>query len=157
MYNTPKISPHSLQIPSACQCWINLSNLASKDQLEMLIWNEEMKEYVKQNRELQSNLVTIFTIMWGQCSEAMKAKVKLMDKYEEKSAENDCTWLLQQIRAVTLQFDSKRNPFLSLLDAQASFLSYRQGQHQTPDSYLDMMCGWVEMIESYGGTVVENI
>jgi hypothetical protein len=39
------------------------------------------------------------------------------------------------LRAVTLQFDSKRSMFLSLLDVLGSFLSCRQATDQLVDSY----------------------
>ena len=131
-----------------------LESTASK--LEELIWNEQVKEFVKRSRELRSNLATMYAVAWGQCSPAMRAKIKSLDGYEERMSGNDCAWLLQQVRAVTLQFDAKRNPFLSLLDARASFLTYRQGQQQTPESYLATMRGWAETIESYGGTISED-
>ena len=127
------------------------------EEVDKAIWNEEIKEYVRRKRELRSNMVATFAVAWSQCLDAMKAKIKNIDEYKTKSSDNDCTWLLQQIRVVTLQFDSKRNPFLSLLDAWSSFLLYKQGQHQTNDSYLATMHGWVETIKSYGGTMAENV
>jgi hypothetical protein len=90
-------------------------------QTQTLIWNEEVKEYVKRARQLRGNLATLYTVAWGQCSETMRAKVKLLEDYTERTGDNDCAWLLKQIRAVTLQFDSNRNSFLSLLDARTSF------------------------------------
>ena len=62
-------------------------------------------------------MAATFAVAWGQCSNAMKAKIKSINEYKTKSSENNCAWLLQQVRAVTLQFDSKHNLFLSLLDA----------------------------------------
>ena len=84
---------------------------------EEMIWAEEVKEYVKRTRILKGKLATIHAVIWGQCSEAMKAKVKSHNDYKAKAADNDCFWFLRQIKAVTLQFDEKRNGFISLLDA----------------------------------------
>lgn len=86
----------------------------------------------------------------------MKAKIKSIGEYKDKSGDNDCTWLLEQIRAVMMQFDSKRNSFLSLMDARTSFHTCKQGQRQTPDAYLSTLRGWAETIESYGGSIVEH-
>ena len=55
-----------------------------------MIWAEEVKEYVKRTRTLRSNLATIHAVIWGQCSEAMKAKVKSLDDYKAKTVDNDC-------------------------------------------------------------------
>ena len=130
--------------------------IAGANQTQTLTWNEEVKECVKRTRQLRSNLAMTQTVAWGQCSEAMKAKLKSLDEHLARKAVNDCAWLLEQIRAITLQFDSKRNSFLSLMDARTSFLTCQQGRQQTTDSYLDTLRGWAETIESYGGSVSEH-
>jgi hypothetical protein len=66
------------------------------------------------------------------------------------------TWLLKQVKAVTLQFDEKRNGFISLLDARTSFLNCKQSQNQSADDYLESLRGWADTIEYHGGTVAEN-
>jgi hypothetical protein len=86
-----------------------------------LIFGEEIKEYVKRTTILKNNMAAIHAVVWGQCSEAMKAKLKSLTEYEDKVDENDCMWLLKQIKAITLQFDEKKNKFISLLDARTSF------------------------------------
>lgn len=121
-----------------------------------MIFAEEVKEYVKRNRTIKSNLATIHAVIWGQCSEDMKSKVKTHDGYKDRVAENDCAWLLRQIKSVTLQFDESRNGFLSLLDAQESFLKCRQQSGQSVEDYVDALKGWAETIESHGGTVAAN-
>ena len=59
------------------------------------IFAEEVKAYVKRNHTLKSNLATV---IWGQCSDDMKVKVKTHDDYKDKTANNDCFWLLKQIK-----------------------------------------------------------
>jgi len=86
----------------------------------------------------------------------MKAKVKSLDDYKAKTVDNDCFWLLKQIKAITLQFDEKRNGFISLLDTRTSFLTCRQQQWQTADTYLETQKGWTDTIEYHGGTFAEN-
>lgn len=96
-----------------------------------------MKEYVKRNRTLSSNLAALHAVIWGQCSEAMKAKIKSHDDYKSKSDAYNCLWMLKHIKAVTLQFDKKQNDFISLLDARTSFLTCKQGPNQSADDYLE--------------------
>jgi hypothetical protein len=86
----------------------------------------------------------------------MKAKIKAHKDFNNKVRENDCYWLLKQIKAVTLQFDETRNGFLSLLDALANFVNCRQKEGQTVDDYVDALRGFVDTIEYHGGTVVSN-
>jgi hypothetical protein len=37
-----------------------------------MIFAEEVKEYVKRTQALASNAATVYTVIWGQCSEDMK-------------------------------------------------------------------------------------
>ena len=122
-----------------------------------MIFAEEVKEYVKRNRTLKSNLATVYAVIWGQCSDDMKAKVKMHDGYKDKTADNDCFWLLKQIKSITLQFDQSRNGFIALLDAQTSFLTCRQLQGQSAEDYVECLQGWAETIlEYHGGVVAAN-
>jgi hypothetical protein len=121
-----------------------------------LIYTEEVKEYVKRLREMKSNLATIHAVAWGQCSEAMRAKVKSLSHYKEKTELTDCVWLLRQIKAVTLQFDEKRNVLMSLIDARTSLMNCKQEPGQQPAEYGDTIRAWAETIEHHGGTIAEN-
>ena len=127
-------------------------------EMKRMIFAEEVKEFVRRTRFLKSNLATVHTVIWGQCSEDMKSKVKThIVGYKEKVAAHDCAWLLKQIKLVTLQFDVSWNAYLSLLDAQESFLRCRQTHGQTIKDYVYAMQGWAETIESHGGSILGKI
>jgi hypothetical protein len=115
--------------------------------MQELIYTEEVNEYVKRLREMKSNLATIHAVAWGQCSEAMCAKVKLLSHYKEKAELTDCVWLLQQINAVTLQFDEKRNVLMSLIDARTSLMNCKQEPGEQPVEYGNTIRAWAETIE----------
>jgi hypothetical protein len=87
------------------------------DPTDDMIFKEEIKEYVNRLRGMKDNMATIQAVLWGQCSESMKSKVKSIDGYDDRATANDCFWLLKQVKAVTLQFDQKRNGFLSIMDS----------------------------------------
>ena len=126
------------------------------DMVAKMIFAEEVKQFVKQNSTLKSNLSTIFSVAWGQCSDDMKARVKNHKGYDEKVLANDCVWLLKQIRSVTLQFHDNKDSFMSLLDAQFGFLSCKQKPNESADEYADNLIGWSDTIETHGGTVAVN-
>ena len=57
---------------------------------------------------------------------------------------------------ITLKFDDKKNPFVSLLEAKMSYLNCKQGSTQTPHEYLEVMKTLVDNIEYEGGSVAES-
>jgi hypothetical protein len=105
---------------------------------------------------LTGNMAALFAVIWGQCSESMRAKIKATRGYNERSEANDCYWVLKQIKSVTLQFDEKRNGYIALLDATANFVNLRQAQTQSVGDYVDALRGLVDTIEYHGGSVVGN-
>ena len=132
----------------------NIAEEANK--LEEMIFAEEVKEYAKRTRMLKSNLATIFAVAWGQCSEAMKARVKTHNGNDAMALTNDCIWLLKQIRSVTLQFHDNKDSFMSLLDAQFGFLSCKQKPNESADENAENLIGWSDTIETHGVSVAVN-
>jgi hypothetical protein len=126
------------------------------DEVDETIWREEVKDYVKQTRVLKDNMSSVMAIVWGQCSETMKTKLKSYAEYQDMYTSNDCVWILRQIKAVTLQFDSKRNGFISAMDTRASFLNCRQQTWQSCDLYLEAIKGWADNYEYHGGMIAES-
>lgn len=55
---------------------------AEADEVDLEIWKEDIRDLSKRKRVLRGNLAAIQAVIWGQCSEAMKAKIKSLDGYE---------------------------------------------------------------------------
>ena len=55
----------------------------SADEIDKLIYAEEVKEYVKCARTLTGNLMGIHAVIWGQSSKAMRDKLKSMPRYKK--------------------------------------------------------------------------
>ena len=77
-------------------------------EFEMLIYRDEVKDYGKRTRTLTASLGKIYSVVCGQCTEAMKSKVKTMREYTTVVGEMDMVGLLDLIRKVTYDFDSAR-------------------------------------------------
>ena len=104
-------------------------------------------EYVEQN------LKATFTVIWGQCSESMRAKVKSLPEYTEKENESDCVWLLKSIRGIMLRFEGQRYVFLSHSDALQNLCHFRQGIEMSLSTYLEEFQNLVDVYEHYGGSI----
>jgi Zinc knuckle len=86
----------------------------------------------------------------------MKSKITTHPEYNARWSLHDCAWLLSEIRATTLQFDDKKNPFVSPLEAKANYLNCKQTDVQTPHEYLEVMKALADNIEYQGGSVSES-
>ena len=121
-----------------------------------LVWETQMKSYARRTEQLLSNTITIYAVIWGQCSEPMRTKLRALDDFTARNQSNDCLWLLSEIKGVTHQFDTKRNIFLSLLDARIAYYTCSQGQGQSDADYLEVFRSNVEVLEYYKANVGES-
>ena len=121
--------------------------------VRIAMFEKECQLCVTRQHELNGNLRAIFAVIWGQCSEAMKAKLQGLDEFKERERRNDCAWLLKEIKGIRHRFEEKRYYPLSLRDALANFYSYRQGPGESLSDYLQHFRYNVDVLEHYGGQV----
>jgi hypothetical protein len=101
-------------------------------------------------------LKTAYAVIWGQCSEAMKAKLTSLDDFETKSHESDCAWILKEIKGITYCFEGQRYIYLSLDNARTTYYAYTQGAEDSISSYIEHFRSLVEVLEHYGGAIGED-
>ena len=121
------------------------------------IWLAAMKTYNARSDELRSNLNSLYSVIWGQCSESVKTKIRSLDKYIEYTEKDDCVWLLQQIKGVMHQFDTKQDGFIAALAARSALMNYKQESDQTNADYFDQFKAHVDVLEYYGAKVAESV
>lgn len=123
-----------------------------------MIHQERVKQWVRRSDTLVSNLANIHVVVWGQeCSEAMKTRVRTLNDYQARAEANDCHWLLQRIRGVTMELQEKRHRTSSSVDARLNFLSSKQQPSQTIAEFKATVKNWADAIRFHGGTVAENV
>jgi len=130
--------------------------VSDTNRLVIAIWEKKVSAYCTRTDYLDSNLKTAYAVIWGQCSEAMKAKLTSLDDFETKSHKSDCVWILKEIKGITYRFEGQRYIYLSLDDARTSYYAYTQGAEDSISSYLEHFCSLVEVLEHYGGAIGED-
>lgn len=70
------------------------------DPIDIIIFPEEVKQFVIWKNNLLGYLIAIHANAWGQCSKTLLSKIKSLAGYKEKLTENDCVWLLNKIAFV---------------------------------------------------------
>jgi hypothetical protein len=111
-----------------------LSDDEKKDEFKVAVWKEKVKEYVSREGTLEQNLITVYATVWGQTSIAVRAKLRSLPDFERKSKKSDPVWLLRNIKAIMMKYESTRYPYTSIADAydQFFFLVNRDGESPTP-------------------------
>ena len=68
-----------------------------------------MKQYVSRTKDLKTNLAALHSVAWGQCSEALKSKIKSLPGYQDKADKCDCVWLIGKIASVMQKFEETKH------------------------------------------------
>ena len=119
-------------------------------------WKTADSLYERHAEALTHSLAALRTVIWAQCSDAMKCKVRSLSGFASAEQSNDCFWFLQSIKNVMHQFDSTSYPLISLLSARLRLLTCKQRADEPLNVYQKSIEDWAQMIESYGGTVAET-
>ena len=122
------------------------------DMAKKMIWETKMKTYLKRVDVQESNERAIYSITWGQSSVMMQSKIESLPDFDTKNTSCDCTWLLNEIRGISHQFEATRNVFISLDDAWENFYGIRQG-NEVLHEYLKNFQANVQVLEHYGAAL----
>ena len=96
------------------------------------VWKQQVKTYTDRLMSLQDNTIAMYSVVWGQCSQNMQAKIKSEKDYEAKSEGTNCViWLLQTVKSIMYLFEGQTYIFEALSTARHTLESYRQGDGQT--------------------------
>jgi len=67
---------------------------ASASKTELKIWDENVKEFVKRSNYLSENVKTLYSLVWGQCTDIMRQKIEALDNFSTMSLSSDGLGLL---------------------------------------------------------------
>jgi hypothetical protein len=76
---------------------------------QIRVWEKTVDEFVKQQTHLEQNVKTICSLVLGQCTDAMRAKLKFQSRYRTIEDESNGIELLKMIR--TIMFNCQRQKY----------------------------------------------
>ena len=126
------------------------------DEIEKLIFTKEVDEYVKRKAFLRENMKTAYSLIWGQCSDFLKQKLKSTDDYETFNGEQDPVGLLKAIKTINFKFEDHRYFHHSIYEAHRNFYVFRQAQGQSNSEYLEQFKNQIDLLEQHGESFKDN-
>jgi hypothetical protein len=120
------------------------------------IWEKEVDDYVKRGTLLSENLRTAYSLIYRQCSKAMRAKLESRPNHATLEATADSIGLLENIRTVMFQFQAQRYAPLALHEVKRRFYTFTQDKHSMCQQYYETFKNNVEVLEYCGGTIGDD-
>ena len=117
------------------------------------IFNAEITEHVKRKCFLRENLKSAYTLIWGQCTDFLKAKLealKTFDGIETKQCPID---LLKAIKSIIYNYEEHKYIYSAVYEAYKAFYNMRQQAGVTNSEYLEQFKNVVDVLEQHGGSL----
>jgi len=106
-------------------------------EVEREIWRKRIDGYVKRTSVLDDNIQSLYSLVWGQCTEAMKSKAESQPQYIATHEANDGIALLAIIRNISYSFESQKYLPLAIFEAKRRYFNMKQGRLETVESLLE--------------------
>ena len=126
------------------------------DETDTLIWKKEVDEYVRRKNALLTNKEQAYSLLWGQSTDVIKAKLEACDNYEEMNDDNDLDLLLKNMKRLVYRFEDHKYIPDSLHTAQKNFYNFFQYSEMDNTTYLEKFNSLIKVIESYGGSIGDD-
>jgi hypothetical protein len=120
------------------------------------IWEKQIDQYVKQLDQRDINIQTLYSLVWGQCTDAMQAKVEATSRFNTISANNDGIELLKTIKQVSYNFQSQKYLPHAVHEAKRRFFLLNQGRQSTVLEYLEQWMNHVDVIKLVNANIAPD-
>jgi hypothetical protein len=115
---------------------------------DMWIWEKDIDEsYIREKKCLKENLKTLYSLVWGQCSDVM------CDQSQDWSSQRDSIGLLQVINGIIYNFQSEKYRPMARHEAMRRFYFIYQDKYLTCAAYLKKFQNSIEVLEHCGGII----
>ena len=94
--------------------------------MEAEVFKHEINSFVKRKATLADNVQKSYSLVYGQCTELLKNKLRSTTKWRKIKNAQDVIALLKEIKNITFKFEDQKYPVLSVHNAKIAFYSFRQ-------------------------------
>jgi hypothetical protein len=129
---------------------------AAEDDIDKRIWEKEIDEYVKRKSKLQSTCRTLFSLIHGQCTEYLKAKLEALTGFPSMEENFNVFKLIKSVKGFTFRLKDSRYHLDALHDAKIRLYTLRQGKYMDNAKYLELFKTHVAVVEQFGGSVTRD-
>lgn len=129
----------------------------SMDDVDKMILQQEVNDFVKRKKLYYENTDKVYTIIWGQCSDALQAKLKGSPSYKKYNPVKCPISLLNDIKQVSLRFENVTFKAFAIYDAKMALANFYQTKHDNLHDYYMKFKDLIDALEHYGAEIGTDI
>ena len=117
------------------------------------IFKEEIRQYIKDRKSLETTLASLYNVVWGQCSKLLQNKLKSSKHYSNFDNNSDVAALLKEIKTLSNKIEENTSIYDSLHEAKVKFYRYQQADDDTLADHMRNFKDLCQTIEYHGGDI----
>jgi hypothetical protein len=82
---------------------------AAATMTQLRIWEKSVDEHVKRKTYLVENMKTVYSLVWGQCTDVMRTKLEATNNFKTLSTNGDGLGLIMAIKDLVFHFKSQQH------------------------------------------------
>jgi Reverse transcriptase (RNA-dependent DNA polymerase) len=111
------------------------------------LWEKAVDEVAKKQGHYEQNIMTLFALVLGQCTDALREKLRAMAEWEALSGTQDGLALMRLVRTVAFNHESTKFVVHSTAENMGKVWKCIQEAHESNQSYLDRFTNVVAVVE----------
>jgi hypothetical protein len=117
-------------------------------------WEGQLKRWNQRMDTLEENISKLYNLVWGQCSDALQAKIESQPEFARiRDYPMEGIELLKLIKTVSFKFEPQVYKPLAIHDAVRKFMSTKQGKQMQAAEYLEQFQNHLDVLEAVGATI----
>jgi hypothetical protein len=103
---------------------------------------------------LEENISKLYNLVWGQCSDALRAKIKSQPEFARiRDYPMEGIELLKLIKTISFKFEPQVYKPLAIDDPIRKFMSAKQGKQMQAAEYLEQFQNHLDVLEALGAMI----
>lgn len=120
------------------------------------IWEKDIDEFSRSKSKYAENVKTLFSLVWGQCTDVMRQKVEATKEFETINRAGDGIGLLVSLKTIAFQFQGQKYLPLAVQEALKRYYNCAQGKFSTTQAYMDHFQNTLDVVLHCKATVSEH-
>ena len=129
---------------------------AGATQAALYIWQKKCDQWHRREEVFISNVQQAYSLIIGQCTEAMKDRLQALPTFENIEQMSDAISLLREIKTISFDFQAQKYTHLALCESMKRFYLMNQHPNMTNQAYLERFKNNLDVIEYCGGKVGDH-
>jgi hypothetical protein len=114
---------------------------------------KRIAEYVKRDLKSNENCKKLYSLISGQCTDFMQAKLELLNEYKSIRQGFDAITLIKAIKSLTYQFKDRNDHPQALHQAKRRLYLFHQGKKMMNTKFLEAFQTLVSVIKECEGEI----